>query len=164
MDLNPSYLQKEILIIGCGNILFADDGFAYHVIEKLKEKINDDRIAILDAGCAASHVLSLIDEESKVKKVLLVDVIDYGLKPGELKILSLEELPDVRYDRIDIHNYPLAEKLKELSKKGIEVKVIGCQAKYISEPDVHIGLSKEVEDAIDRACDLVIEEVKKWLK
>ena len=90
----PEYLEKEVLILGCGNILFGDDGFGYTVVNKLNEVkdeypiLNSDKIQIIDAGTGASHfILSLIDEKTPLKKIIIADVIDYGLPPGELKTL-----------------------------------------------------------------------------
>ncbi len=164
-DLTPSYLKKEIMVLGCGNILFADDGFSVHVIEKLNKILTDDekkRIALVDAGTGApQQVLTLIDENSKTKKIIVVDVIDWGLKPGEIKIIEKDELPNPKYDRLDSHNWPLSSLLKEVAEKyNIEVKVVGCQAKYISEPDVYIGLSEEVEKAIDKAVNIILRELR----
>jgi len=165
LDLTPSYLKKEIMILACGNILFADDGFSVHVIEKLNKILTEqekENIALVDAGAGApQQVLTLIDENSKTKKIILVDVIDWGLKPGEIKIIEKEELPDVKYCKFDIHNLPLSPLLKEVAEKyNIEVKVIGCQAKYVSEPDVHIGLSEEVEKAVGKAVNIILRELR----
>ncbi|WP_456419432.1 coenzyme F420-reducing hydrogenase, FrhD protein [Methanocaldococcus infernus] len=156
----PSYLEKEILIIGCGNLLFGDDGFGYFVIEKLKEKLNDklkEKVALLDAGAGASSILDLV-EDSKVKKIIVVDAIDFNLKPGEIKILTPDELPDDSLG-LDAHGIPLTEKIKKLYNKGFKIKVVGCQVKYVPAPEPYIGLSKEVEEAVDKAVELIIKEV-----
>jgi len=165
----PDYLNKEILILGCGNILFGDDGFGYAVINKLnslKGKIpilNSDKIAIIDAGTGASHyILSLIDEETPIKKIIIVDAIDFGLKPGELIKLYPNELPKVRKYYLDAHNMPLAGMIREIVEKyGIEVVVIGCQVKSITAPDICLELSEEVKNAVDEAVNLVLEELSK---
>ncbi|CAB3289431.1 Coenzyme F420 hydrogenase subunit delta [Methanocaldococcus lauensis] len=164
-DLTPSYLKKEVMVLACGNILFADDGFSVHVIEKLNKILTEkekEKIALVDAGTGApQQVLTLIDENSKTKKIIVVDVIDWGLKPGEIKIIEKDELPNPKYDRLDSHNWPLSSLLKEVAEKyNIEVKVIGCQAKYISEPDVYIGLSEEVEKALDKAVNIILRELR----
>ncbi|MCQ6253966.1 coenzyme F420-reducing hydrogenase, FrhD protein [Methanocaldococcus sp.] len=164
-DLTPSYLKKEVMVLACGNILFADDGFSVHVIEKLNKILTEkekEKIALVDAGTGApQQVLTLIDENSKTKKIIVVDVIDWGLKPGEIKIIEKDELPNPKYDRLDSHNWPLSSLLKEVAEKyNIEVNVIGCQAKYISEPDVYIGLSEEVEKAVDKAVNIILRELR----
>ena len=163
-DLTLSYF-KEIMVLGCGNILFADDGFSVHVIEKLQELLSEEekeKIALVDAGAGApQQVLSLIDETSGIKKMIVVDVIDYGLNPGDIRILKKEDLPNPNHDRIDIHDWPLAGILREVCDKyNIDLRIIGCQAKYLSEPDVSIGLSEEVQEAVDRAVDIILKEIK----
>ncbi|MBW9222734.1 coenzyme F420-reducing hydrogenase, FrhD protein [Methanothermococcus sp. SCGC AD-155-C09] len=163
-DLTLSYF-KEIMVLGCGNILFADDGFSVHVIEKLQEILSEEekeKVALVDAGAGApQQVLSLMDETSKTKKIIVVDVIDYGLNPGDIKILEKEDLPNPNHDKLDIHNWPLARILREICDKyNIELKVIGCQVKYLSEPDVIIGLSEEVQGAVDRAVDMILKEIR----
>ncbi|XRO76779.1 coenzyme F420-reducing hydrogenase, FrhD protein [Methanocaldococcus sp. 10A] len=165
IDLTPSYLKKEIMVLACGNILFADDGFSVHVIEKLNKILTEkekEKIALVDAGTGApQQVLTLIDESSKTKKIIVVDVIDWGLKPGEIKIIEKNELPNPKYNRLDSHAWPLASLLREVAEKyNIEVKVVGCQAKYISEPDVYIGLSEEVDMAVDKAVDIILRELR----
>nr|WP_048115336.1 coenzyme F420-reducing hydrogenase, FrhD protein [Methanotorris formicicus] len=165
LDFTPSYLKKEIMVLACGNILFADDGFSVHVIEKLNNILTEEEkknIALVDAGAGApQQVLTLIDENSKTKKIIVVDVIDFGLKPGEIKILKKDDLPNLKHNRIDIHDFPLSTILRQVSESfRIEVMVVGCQAKYISEPDVVIGLSKEVEDAVDKAVEIILKELK----
>ncbi|WNY28689.1 Hydrogenase 3 maturation protease [Methanimicrococcus stummii] len=165
----PEYLEKETLILGCGNILLADDGFGFAVVQRLNElkesnpKLKSEDVGIIDAGTGASHfILSLIDEESRVKKVIIADIIDYGLSPGELTRLYPEDLPNIPKYHIDAHDMPLAGMLNDIHDKyGIEVVVIGCQYKYLSAPDVCVELSDEVTAAVDKAAEMVLEELEK---
>ncbi|WNY22810.1 Hydrogenase 3 maturation protease [Methanimicrococcus hongohii] len=165
----PEYLEKETLILGCGNILLADDGFGFAVVQrlnKLKEtnsKLDSENVGIIDAGTGASHfILSLIDEESKVKKVIIVDIIDYGLSPGELTKLYPEDLPNIPKYHIDAHDMPLAGMLNDIHDKyGIEIVVIGCQYKHMSAPDICLELSDEVTASVDKAAEMVLEELEK---
>jgi coenzyme F420-reducing hydrogenase delta subunit (putative coenzyme F420 hydrogenase processing subunit). len=156
------YLEKEILILGCGNIL----GSA--VVQKLNEmketytELNSEKIGIIDAGTGASHfILSLIDDETPLKKIIIVDIIDYGLEPGELTKLYTKDLPRIPKYYIDAHDMPLAEMLTEIDEKyGVDITVIGCQYKYMSAPDVWFELSEEVEASVGKAAEMVIEELK----
>ncbi|WP_048058047.1 coenzyme F420-reducing hydrogenase, FrhD protein [Methanothermococcus okinawensis] len=163
-DLTLSYF-KEIMVLACGNILFADDGFSVHVIERLNELLTDEekeKVSLVDAGAGApQQVLSLMDENSKTRKIIVVDIIDYGLKPGEIKILEKDYLPDPDHSRLDIHDWPLSRALREVCDNyDIELKVVGCQAKYVSEPDVVLELSKEVEEAVDKAVNIILDEIR----
>ncbi len=167
IDLSLSYF-KDIMVLGCGNILFADDGFSVHVIEKLQNILPKEikkYVSLVDAGAGApQQVLSLMDEHTKTKKIILIDVIDYNLKPGEIKIFGMEYLPNPKHNKLDIHDWPLSRALREVCENyNIDLTVIGCQYKYISEPDVYIGLSEEVERAVDIAVNEVLKEINKCL-
>ncbi|WP_292461156.1 coenzyme F420-reducing hydrogenase, FrhD protein [Methanothermococcus sp.] len=164
----PNYLNKEVLVLGCGNILFGDDGFGYTVINelnKMKEKnpiLNSNKIEIIDAGTGASHfILSLIDENTPIKKIVIIDAIEYGLKAGELIKLHPKDLPNIEKYRVDAHDMPLAGMLNELNEKyKIDVVVIGCQIKNMTAPDICLELSKEVKKSINNAVNMVLEELQ----
>ena len=166
-SLTPSYLLKENMVLACGNILFADDGFSVHVIEKLQELLTEEEkenIALVDAGAGApQQVLTLIDSEAKTKKIIVVDIIDYGLEPGEIKILTMDDLPKPEHTKVDSHDWPLSTTMYRVFRDApheIDFKVVGCQKKYVSEPDVVLELSEEVQNAVDVAVDIVLSELR----
>ena len=43
-------LYPEIVIVGCGNPLFADDGFGPAVVEEMKNLSLPDNVKVEDAG------------------------------------------------------------------------------------------------------------------
>lgn len=158
----PEYLKKEVLVIGCGNILFGDDGFGYHVIKRLEDLDLPDEVGVIDGGAgSAYYILSLLDEESPVKKIVVVDTIDFNLPPGTLVKLGVEDLPKIEKYNFDAHDVPLAPYLIEAHRRGIEVVIIGCQGKEITCPEIKMELSKEVEASIERAVKMVLEEIEK---
>ena len=158
----PDYLRKEILVIGCGNVLFGDDGFGYEVIKRLEEMDLPDNVGVIDGGVgSAYYILSLLDEESPVKKIVVVDIIDFNLPPGTLRKLGVEDLPKIEKYNFDAHDVPLAPYLIDAHKRGIEVVIIGCQGKEITCPDIKVGLSKEVEESVEKAIKMVLEEIRR---
>ena len=158
----PEYLKKEVLVIGCGNILFGDDGFGYHVIKRLEDMDLPGEVGVIDGGAgSAYYILSLLDEESPVKKIVVVDTIDFNLPPGTLVKLGVEDLPKIEKYNFDAHDVPLAPYLIEAHRRGIEVVIIGCQGKEITCPEIKMELSKEVEASIERAVKMVLEEIEK---
>lgn len=156
----PDSLKKEILIMGCGNLVFADDGFGYEVINKLEKMELPDNIELVDAGTSGStYLMSMLDEESSVKKVIIVDIIDFELPAGTLKKFGVEELPNIPKYNFDAHDMPLAPFLIDAQKNGIDVVIIGCQLKYVSNPDIIVGLTEEVKNSLDDAVKMVLEEI-----
>jgi coenzyme F420 hydrogenase subunit delta len=151
--------DAEILVIGCGNILFKDDGFGPAVIEALEEYSKENELPentmILDAGTGGPHFVFSLPQESW-KKLIVVDIVQFGAEPGTLRIFEVDELPEGSYE--SMHSWPVTQPLHDLSEI-CEVMVIGCQPESVSAPDVELGLTKSVEDAIPEAIKMILKEI-----
>jgi coenzyme F420 hydrogenase subunit delta len=151
--------DAEILVVGCGNILFKDDGFGPEVIKALEEYFKDrekpDNVMFIDAGTGGPHfVFSLPHEEWK--KMIVVDVVEFNAEPGTLRKFDVTEIPKGSYE--NMHTWPVSQPLHELSEK-IDVVVIGCKPKEISAPNVEMGLTPPVKEAVPRAIQMILKEI-----
>jgi coenzyme F420 hydrogenase subunit delta len=149
-------LYSEIVIAGCGNPLFADDGFGPAVIEELQKLTLPDNVTIIDAGLGGPHFIFTLLDPDVTKKLIIVDIADFGAKPGEITKLRTEDLPPGSYR--DAHSWDLAEPLQRI-KDQIDITVIGCQPARITDPDMEIGLSDEIQKAIPRTVRIVLEMI-----
>ncbi len=145
-------LFREIVIAGCGNPLFADDGFGPAVVEELQKLQLPDNIKVIDAGLGAPHFLFTLmeDGEVPVKKLIIVDIADFGGNPGDLAKIRPEDLPPGSYR--DAHSWDLSEPLQRL-KDVIDITIIGCQPKRVSH-EFELGLTEEVEKAIPKTVQI----------
>ncbi|WP_332882008.1 hydrogenase maturation protease [Methanosarcina horonobensis] len=89
---------------------------------------------------------------------MIVDIADFGGEPGELRWLAVEELPVGSYR--DIHSWDLTEPLQYI-KDDIRVRVLACQKKYVSAPEMVIGITDEVQRAIPDAVSEILKEI--WM-
>ena len=154
---------KPVLVLGCGNILFGDDGFGPKVIETLLESYQVSESAeLIDVGCSVRKLLfNILLSEKRPEKIIIVDAFDVGIEPGQIFEIDIEDIPDNKIDDFSMHQMPTSNLLKELKDKTkIEIKVISCQPEFIPE-SVDMGLSAKVSSKIPEICDLVIEEIKK---
>ncbi|MEL7063588.1 MAG: hydrogenase maturation protease, partial [Bacteroidota bacterium] len=72
----------KISILGFGNPVREDDGVGIYVIERLKERISDPDVEILDMGTAAFEILFQLKGKDRI---ILVDaVINTGEPVGTL--------------------------------------------------------------------------------
>src|SRR5512147_2500421 len=147
--------EGETLVVGCGNILFQDDGFGPRVAQDLSEYELPPDVRGIDGGTGAPHLIfTLLDET--VKKLIILDAIDWKANPGTLRKFTVDELPKGKF--IDAHNWTLSEPLHALKDK-VEIVVIGCQPAKVSEPDIVWALTPEVERAVPEAIKMVLEEL-----
>jgi coenzyme F420 hydrogenase subunit delta len=148
-------LEAETLVVGCGNVLFQDDGFGPRVAQELSTYELPPGIRVIDGGTGAPHLIfTLLDETCK--KLIILDCISWGAKPGTLRKFTVDELPKGKF--IDAHNWTLSEPLHAIKDK-VNIVVIGCQPAKVSEPDIVWELSPEVERAVPVAIKMVLEEL-----
>ena len=150
-------LYSEIVVAGCGNPLYADDGFGPAVVERLKGMELPKNVTVVDAGLGGPHfVFTLLNPES-TKALIIVDIADFGGEPGELRWLTVDELPEGSY--LDAHSWDLTEPLQCI-KDDILIRVLVCQKKYVSAPEMDIGITDEVQRAIPGAVSEIIKEIR----
>jgi len=149
-------LYPEIVIAGCGNPLFADDGFGPAVVEELKKLTLPDNVKVEDAGLGGPHFIFTLLDPEVTKKLVVIDIADFGAEPGEITKLRVEDLPPGAYR--DAHSWDLTEPLHRL-KDDIDITVIGCQPKRVTAPEYEIGLSDEIVKAIPKTVRVVLETI-----
>jgi coenzyme F420 hydrogenase subunit delta len=160
----PECYRKPILVLGCGNVLFGDDGFGPAVIEYLKKNTQlPEDVAVIDAGTGVREILfTLTLSERKPKKIIIVDAVDTsGLRrPGEIVELSIEELPENKIDDFSIHQLPTSNLLRELEQEcKVQVVIIAAQVESIPNI-VKPGLSKSLVNSIPKACQKIQEVIE----
>ncbi|MDT8356901.1 MAG: coenzyme F420-reducing hydrogenase, FrhD protein [Methanomicrobiaceae archaeon] len=149
-------LYPEIVIAGCGNPLFADDGFGPAVIEELNALQLPENVKAVDAGLGGPHFIFTLLDPDVTKKLIILDIAEFGEVPGSLVRLSVDDLPQGSYR--DAHSWDLMEPLQRL-KDSMEIIILGCQPKHVSAPDMEIGITEEVLMAIPKAVQFVLREI-----
>ena len=150
------------LVVGCGNVLFKDDGFGPMVIHALEDYFKDNDIEkpedtqFIDAGTGATHFIFSMPDDNW-KKIIVVDVVEWNAEPGTLKIFSPYDMPKDKYE--NAHTWPVEEPLHDLVDMGIEVVIVGCKPAEITAPDVDMGLTEPVEAAIPKAIEMILNEL-----
>ncbi|HUK38844.1 MAG TPA: coenzyme F420-reducing hydrogenase, FrhD protein [Methanomicrobiales archaeon] len=149
-------LYPEIVVAGCGNPLFADDGFGIAVVESLQGLELPENVKVVDAGLGGPHFVFTLLDPASTKRLIIVDIADFGGEPGELRWLAVDELPAGSYR--DAHSWDLTEPLQRI-KDEIEIRVLACQKKYVSAPEMVIGITDEVQRSIPGAVSEILKEI-----
>jgi coenzyme F420 hydrogenase subunit delta len=153
--------SAETLVVGCGQILFKDDGFGPNVIKALEDHFADkdmpEDTMFIDAGMSSVYYIFTLPDE-KWKKIIVADIVEFDAEPGTVKIFSPFDI-QIKEKYQDAHASSVSEPLQDLANKGIEVIIVGCKPAEISTPDVEMGLTKPVQEAIPKAIDLILKEI-----
>lgn len=79
------------LILGIGNVLWADEGFGVRVVERLhRDFLLPQGVTLLDGGTQGIY---LVDQVRSADVLVVFDAVDYGLPPGSLKRVVGDQVP-----------------------------------------------------------------------
>lgn len=163
MDYIPEIYKKRVLILGCGNILFGDDGFGPEVCKYLNDNYKmPEGVGIQDCGTGVREILFNITLSSqRPEEIVIVDAIDSNKRPGAIFDIDIEDLPQVKRDDFSMHHLPTSNLLRELRDDcRVKVSILSCQIAHIPD-EVEVGLSKELQEAVPKAAEILAE---KYLK
>ena len=154
------WCAAKTLVLGCGNILFGDDGFGPAVAGYLNNNYRiPDGVLIEDAGTGIREMLFDISlSEIYPSTLVIVDCMDKGRKPGEYFEIELTDVPKEKIDNFTMHNAPTANLLRTIQeeKKDIKVSILVCQSKLIPD-EMQMELSDEVNAAVPKMAQLIYD-------
>jgi hydrogenase maturation protease len=149
--------NSNTLILGVGNPFRRDDGIGPAVIQRLQTGTHLEGIDLLDGG---TDGLSLIDDIQGYEKVLVVDAVDMGGQPGDIRVFTPDEASlTIQADALSTHGFGLAEVLALMQTLNMcpDLRIIGIQAKDVTFGE---GMSPEVSSRIDDILELVKEAIE----
>lgn len=83
--------DRNVLILGIGNLLWADEGFGVRAVEALnRTHAFPPNVTLMDGG---TQGLYLIQHVRNADVLVVLDAVDYGLPPGTLKLVEGDEVP-----------------------------------------------------------------------
>ncbi len=105
------------LILGIGNILWADEGFGVRVVEAFNDKyaFTDPNNVIADGGTLGMY---LYDRICRAEKLLIFDCCDFKGKPGELRVLRNDDVKLWTATKISPHQTGMNDLLVAAAVRG----------------------------------------------
>ena len=159
-DGNPA--AYETLVLGIGNILWADEGFGIRAVELLNERfVFPDDVRVMDGGTQGIFLLPWI---RSAKRLLIFDAVDFGLEPATLKLIRGKDVP--RYmgvKKVSMHQAGFQEVLSSAELSGElpeELVLVGVQPERLD--DYGGSLRDSVKAQLEPAIDVALGVLRDW--
>ena len=148
--------EKEVLILGIGNILLKDDGIGVYIVDELKKRNLPEKVELFDGGTGGFHLIPFIEGK---KKLIIIDAIVTEDEPGTIYRLNLDDVVYRKKAGFSLHEAGIIEALRSASLSGAipEAIVIGIRPKDFKSFGTEI--TPEVKAAFPRVIELVMKEV-----
>lgn len=152
----------DTLVLGIGNLLWADEGFGVRAVETLNARyVFPDSVRLMDGGTQGIFLLPWV---RSVSRLLIFDAIDFGLRPASLRVIAGDAVP--RYmgaKKVSMHQAGFQEVLASAQLAGElpdELVLVGVQPKLLD--DYGGSLTAEVRAQVDAAVDAGIGVLRDW--
>jgi hydrogenase maturation protease len=155
--------MKRILVAGIGNAWLKDDGFGSEVVKRLEARELPEEAAVFDFGTGG---LDLAYEVMRgYDALVLIDVSRQGGEPGTLYVMeALKDEVEAGIEDGQVINphamdpQTVLRFLKTLGAWPGKVVIVACEPAQVEA--MGMGLSDEVESAVDAAVGVVIETIE----
>lgn len=152
----------EVLVLGIGNILWADEGFGVRCVEELDRRYEmAPGVEVLDGG---TQGLYLVHRIVGARRLIVFDAIDYGVAPGTLKLVRDDEVPRFHGVRkMSLHQTGFQDVLSAADLLGgspSQLLLVGVQAGELD--DYGGSLTDPVRAQLEPALAVALEQLAAW--
>lgn len=129
----------DYLVMCIGNDEGGDDAVGPYIAKELKKHGFEN---VIDCGTVPENYTSLVKEKNP-DELLIIDAVEMGLKPGEIRIVPKEKIGVMT---ISTHGIPVSVLMEYLEQYVKKIILIGIQPKTMSGEmtDIVIKNSEEL--------------------
>jgi hydrogenase maturation protease len=147
------------VVLGLGNMIRSDDGVGIHAIQRLQSDLRvSDEVLVLDGGTLGLDLLAYV---SGARRLLVLDAVDVGARPGTVVRINAQELESLPGGG-SVHLLGLSDLLAALritAQPIEEVILLGVQPE---NTEWGLSLSPPVAAAVDKLVQAAVAQVFAW--
>jgi len=160
-DKNPfdEVYAADIMVLGIGCILYSDEGFGVHVVEKMEKRYEfPENVLLVDGGVLGINLLGVI---SKPKHLIVVDVIRNKGKPGDLYRLEGDAIPERIRAKNSLHQVDFLEALTlcQALDHVPQTVIVGVEPQDIETQS--LDLTPPIQAQVEPVIEMVLTELKR---
>jgi hydrogenase maturation protease len=154
--------ERRIVVLGVGNLLWADEGFGVRCVEALDAGWDlPPDVGLMDGGTLGLALVPLLLDTTHV---LLFDAVAHRGEPGTLIVARDDEIPALMGgNKMSLHQVGMNDilaSLELLNHKPAHFTVVGIRPVELA--DYGGSLTERVQSQIPDALQLGIEELRRW--
>ncbi|MBN2126412.1 MAG: HyaD/HybD family hydrogenase maturation endopeptidase [Deltaproteobacteria bacterium] len=147
----------HVMILGIGSLLFSDDGFGIHVVNRLQELYEfPENVSVVDGGVLGLNLLGTI---SQADHLIVVDAVRNHGAPGSLYRLEGEAIPERVRAKNSLHQVDFLEALTmcRVLDKVPETVILGVEPQDVET--FGLDLTPATRDRIEEMIDRILGEM-----
>jgi len=160
---------QHTLILGIGNILWADEGFGVRAVEELDRLYQfDQHVRLVEGG---TQGIALLEYVEMADNLVIFDAIDFGLEPATLKLIEDDQVPNfMGAKKMSLHQTGFQEVLamaQMLDRCPQRLLLVGVQPVVLEDyggslhPQTHAQIQPAIDSALNWLADNNVEATRR---
>ncbi len=157
----------RILVAGIGNIFLGDDGFGVEVIRRLSAREIPAGVRVADFGIRGFDLAYALQDGYAT--TILVDAYPHGQTPGTVSLVEpdlsrLDEQPQAVVETHGMNPMNVLRMAAAMNRNLGKILLVGCEPASFGPEEGQLGLTEQVESAVDEAVSMVVSVIEKTLR
>ncbi|MGM0812571.1 MAG: HyaD/HybD family hydrogenase maturation endopeptidase [Pseudomonadota bacterium] len=159
---SPATRNRQVLVLGLGNILLSDEGAGVHVVKQLADTHTGlPDVEFMDGGTLS---FTLADAIVTTDSLIVVDTAALGTEPGAVQVFEGDAMDHFVSTgaKSSVHEVSLSDLLAIAALEGLLPRrraLVGIQPQDFDWGDQPTAA---VANALPVACERVMELVRRW--
>jgi hydrogenase maturation protease len=153
--------RREVVVLGIGNLLWADEGFGVRAVEALHAAYAFPAdVTLLDGGTLG---LNLYEDVASARRILVFDAIDFALPPGTLRVLRDDEVPAWGRTKLSPHQIGFNDVLALAQMNGrVPESMVAIGVQPVELDDFGGSLREPGRARLEEAVALAAAQIAAW--
>jgi len=147
--------EKNILIIGVGNLYRCDDAIGILIARNLEGR-KSERMSVKEQSGEGTSLMEAWDDYNRV---LIVDAVSSGSPPGSIHRLDASKTIPSKFFSCSTHNFGVAEAIelaRTLNQLPEDLRLYGIEGKNFEPGET---LSPELESVVEEVADEIFQYI-----
>jgi hydrogenase maturation protease len=146
--------KPRILVAGIGNIFLGDDAFGVEVIRRLSSREWPEEVRVADFGIRGLDLVYAM--QNGYETTVLIDAFPHGQAPGTVSLVkpdidAIDASPGNFVEPHSMNPINVLRMAKAMNGPLNQVLLVGCEPANLGGDEGCMGLSRQVEAAVEQA-------------
>ena len=149
--------NRQITVLGIGNILFTDEGVGIRVVERIQELYEfPQNVSIIDGGVLG---LSLMHFIAEADYLIVIDAVKNRGEPGSLYRLEGDDVPKRILAKNSLHQIDFLETLTSCQMLDMVPETIILGVEPLDIDTLSIELTPKIHSKVVSLMEMVLKEL-----
>jgi len=160
LDPTSGHEPAGTLLIGLGNLIYADEGVGVHAMRRLEAGYAfSPAVELVDGGTSGLDLLPMLRDR---RQLLLIDALAADAPPGTVRVIRNRDIRSALTEKVSLHHLGIADLLALAELLDYAPQQIALLGVVPERLEMQLGLSDRLRLALPEIMDTARAILRAW--